>query len=576
MPPLPPDHARIRSRSRSRNLLFRLDVEGAGRGDVGDGLVGELEVLLGGDGVLDLEEDDGGADDEGAGEAAPGGAEDGVVLGAEAVEAPEDGGAGGLNACGRCVKTGEVGGLAGRVGQGAHVPVDARLPDSVEEAVKHVEEHGPDVHVAAVGPVDGGVVLVALDGGAGRLLALPGVAAAPDGHGQDEEGDVRGLCAHAAAQAGEVEGVAHDEGAEDLGGPVEQVVEGAGAGVEVRGVHVVGLVGVEDVGGEEHGEEQDDPGVLGEGVPEAAELGLPRGVPHDDDAGAVVADDAGGVAHEEGEEGAEHHEDDEGGVGAVGDGAAGGLVDVLAEGDEGADDGAEVEDHPEPRDVAALLVLGRVGHHDGALAGPEQAGADAEEGAGEDDEALVLVVGVGEEGGGVDAVAEAAEAEGQAQAEAVGKGAGEEGGDGKGGVEGRVGVVGGLCRDLAAAAEAAEGVEHAGAQEADEGDHEELDAGRGVPELLAAEAEAAVHPSGGAGDGIGGGGGGGGGFRGRNSGFGIGRGAGGGGVGDGGVGRGVFLVEGRHDGRDDVTISMTMTMTMAMAMTVTVMGVGSR
>ena len=68
-----------------------------------------------------------------------------------AVEGPEGDGAGGLEGL---VEAGQVGRLAARVGQGAHVPVDARLPGGVEEAVEEVEEHGADEALAAVGPVD--------------------------------------------------------------------------------------------------------------------------------------------------------------------------------------------------------------------------------------------------------------------------------------------------------------------------------------------------------------------------------------------------------------------------------------
>lgn len=167
------------------------------------------------------------------------------------------------------------------------------------------------------------------------------------------------------------------------------------------------------------------------------------------------------------------------------------------------DYGAEVEDHPEPRDVPALVVLLGVRHHDGALGGPEHTGAEAEEGAGEVDEADILVMGVGEEGGDVDGVADAAERERHAHTEDVGDGAGEEGDDGEGRVQGRVGLGGGADVGQAHAAHAAEGVEHAGAQEADHGDHEELGARRGVPDLLAEDAEALVLPSVGALDGAG-------------------------------------------------------------------------
>ena len=144
---------------------------------------------------------------------------------------------------------------------GGTIPVDARLPRGVVESVKHVQEHGSNVQLTAVSPVDTNVPRVRVLGHlAGDLVLLPGIAAAPDGESQGEERHKAGLGADGATDTGDVEGVAENEGAADLTGPVQQVVEGTGAGVEVGAVHIVHLVSVEDVGGEEHGKEQNDPG----------------------------------------------------------------------------------------------------------------------------------------------------------------------------------------------------------------------------------------------------------------------------------------------------------------------------
>ena len=72
---------------------------------------------------------------------------------------------------------------------------------------------------------------------------------------------------------------------------------------------------------------------------------------------------------------------------------------------------------------------------------PEHGSAEAEEGAGEDEEAGIAVVVVGENGADVEEVAEAANAEGQAQADAVGDAASEEADAGEDRIEGGVGVV---------------------------------------------------------------------------------------------------------------------------------------
>lgn len=92
------------------------------------------------------------------------------------------------------------------------------------------------------------------------------------------------------------------------------------------------MVGVKDVGGEEHGEEEDDPGRAVESLPEALDLGAPRGVLHDDDLCVVFTDDLVGVADHESEDGTDSHEGDEGGISTIRHGTCF-LVDVLGEGD---------------------------------------------------------------------------------------------------------------------------------------------------------------------------------------------------------------------------------------------------
>jgi hypothetical protein len=60
-------------------------------------LVTELEILLDGDGILDLGEDDRCGDDQRDTEASPRSGKDGVERLAKTVHAPEDGSTGGLN-----------------------------------------------------------------------------------------------------------------------------------------------------------------------------------------------------------------------------------------------------------------------------------------------------------------------------------------------------------------------------------------------------------------------------------------------------------------------------------------------
>ena len=71
-------------------------------------------------------------------------------------------------------------------------------------------------------------------------------------------------------------------------------------------------------------------------------------------------------------------------------------------------DTTKVEYHPEPRDVTALGIFGRVSKHDGTLCAPKDTGTSTKQSTSEDVEALVLCVTVAQEGCNVDAVSKAA------------------------------------------------------------------------------------------------------------------------------------------------------------------------
>lgn len=210
----------------------------------------------------------------------------------------------------------------------SNIPVDRGLPDGIIETVEEVQEHR--AHIARGGPVRGDKVRVG--DGLARVALLPGVAASIDDHGEGEQDEQRRLGADGAAEVLEVEERSVGGGGDNLGKPVQEVVERLGAGVEVGGVDGILLVGVEPVGGPEHGEEQDDGGLGSHGLVETDELGLPAWVLHQDDLGAIGADDLARVAQEESQAGADEHEYDEGDVGAVRDGLVALDMDVLAEG----------------------------------------------------------------------------------------------------------------------------------------------------------------------------------------------------------------------------------------------------
>ena len=76
------------------------------------------------------------------------------------------------------------------------------------------------------------------------------------------------------------------------------------------------------------------------------------------------------------------------------------VVGEENKGDDGADEGAKLEDGPEDTERLALVLLERVGHHYRTLGRPEEGGGDTEDRTSEDDEpigVLSLVTGEGEE-----------------------------------------------------------------------------------------------------------------------------------------------------------------------------------
>lgn len=445
--------------------------------------------------VANSEPDERRGDQEGASKQTPAGGEHGEERDAIRVEGPENSSTSGLDTL---VETSQVGSLTTGVGQSTHVPVDAGLPDGIEEAVEEVEEHATEV--VAVLPVDPGEVVEAISAVHNSiftcgLILLPGVTSAPDAHGEDKEEDERDSSTLGASEALHVEEVTVDDGADDLRKPVQEVVEGSGANGEVGAVEVVHLVGVEDVGGEEHGEEQENNGLLGKSLPETEKLSRPGGVLHQDDLGAVFANDTVTVDKEHGNNSASEHKNDEGNVGAVVDRGGTRAVDGLGKRDQSANDGTKVEDDPEERNVLALVFLGRVGHHNSTLGAPQKTSADTEESTGKDDEALVVSVVPGEERGGVDAVTKTTKGGGKADSETVGDGACKEANNGEGAVQGHVGLAVGRAVTGTSTAKSTEGVEHARAEEAHDGDHEQLDLRRGKPNTAANERELLVDPS---------------------------------------------------------------------------------
>lgn len=192
-------------------------------------------------------------------------AKDGDIGSFEGIDAPDDSGTSTLQ---RLVETGKVGEFSGFIGEGTHQPVSIGLPGGIEEAVEHVQEEVSDVARVEDVLLGGGDVTAGLED--------KGESTTPDGVDEDEEDAPAGKAASATRESSPIEEGTEHKGAEDLGEPVKEVVEGAGADIEVVGVHVVELVGVEPVRSPEHGEEHDDIVIRLQGYEETLQFGPVR------------------------------------------------------------------------------------------------------------------------------------------------------------------------------------------------------------------------------------------------------------------------------------------------------------
>lgn len=123
---------------------------------------------------------------------------------------------------------------------------------------------------------------------------------------------------------------------------------------KVEELTILEMIGIKPVRGEEHGEHQEDVPICHKDFEHAHDLRFPGRVLHHDDAGAVVPADKERVAEEHSQDKACSHKDNEGHVGAVLDFLARWVIQSLAERNERANNGSEVEDTPEGRDVLAL------------------------------------------------------------------------------------------------------------------------------------------------------------------------------------------------------------------------------
>jgi len=224
--------------------------------NVGNSLSSILEILVNGAVVGDAHPDDGQGNNQGTGEKNPVGDELIHEADLAGVKRPHDGGTSRLNAL---VQSDVVGSTATRVGKCTHIPIDSALPEAVIHAIEDVKEHG--ANVARSGPVISGGVSTGIG-------SLESIATTVDDEGNSEEEAPSDLGADTTTEVGEIKTPAHNSGTEDLGEVVKTAVESLGTSVEVGAIDCVLLVDIEPVGREDHGKEENDPGIASNGFVE--------------------------------------------------------------------------------------------------------------------------------------------------------------------------------------------------------------------------------------------------------------------------------------------------------------------
>lgn len=103
-----------------------------------------------------------------------------------------------------------------------------------------------------------------------------------------------------------------------------------------------------------------------------------------------------------------------------------------------ANDGAHIEDCPEPSKVSSLLFLPRVGEHDGSLGSPQQTSADTEKSTGEDVEASHARMDRDQQADCVYAISNTSKCQGQLNTQSVDESSTKETEDGESTIQGGI------------------------------------------------------------------------------------------------------------------------------------------
>ena len=347
----------------------------------------------------------------------------------------------------KLVETSKASSLVGIVGESSHQPVRVALVHGIGNTIEEVQEEGCNVIAGVLDEINaaevGGVldVLTVLkDGALGSEGGLEGNTASPGGSADGGQQDETIASTSGAGPLFTIQESTVEDRGKDLSHPVEHRVHVTGALSKVEGVDSGELVGVDPVGGEEHGNECQHAPVLEESK-DRLELRDGARVLDLDDGSAIVTNDLGGGQQQDGDESTDGHDNHVSDISAIGSTTSLWIIPLKTERNHVSEDTTAVEDGPEDGEVLALLVLSGVTHHDGTLGAPQPTSTNTQQAGGDDDKDDRVNRVVGQERSDVEDIGQTTENEEETMADNVEECSSEQGREGEHNRESGTGVV---------------------------------------------------------------------------------------------------------------------------------------
>lgn len=281
------------------------------------------------------------------------------------------------------------------IGQGTDNPIDHALEHGIKQPKTEIQNKRPSIARTGVLEIQDhpGVMLNLI-----RKCTTPNSRSKKSNHTNPHNPSLP------PAPKAEIHHIPNPNRTHHLRPPIEHIVEPSSPQIELRLINMVKLVGIKKITRPSSGNNKKHLPVV-EKFENLNRFSCHIGVQHVSTPSPIVANNLAGRQDGQRQNSPNGHKYHESYVGSVVDsGSRVTAIVIQNEGNEATDDTPHVEDAPEDGNVSAFPILRRVGGHDGALRGPEEPCADAEDGAGDDGEELVLVVVVVEEGACVEDV----------------------------------------------------------------------------------------------------------------------------------------------------------------------------